>query len=432
MAENLTISGIGQRRGTEGIGDPLDGERGMLLAITDVALSLSTAPAGTDIRRLVCERLWKITGAVVLSLTLFDEKTQSLRVHHSASSNRAYSTLLSIAGPVIFSRPYPVSDELYAYIMEHGDGVSEGCYELLHGQVPRPVCKILDRALGIGLAYGFGLTYGGELLGALSIMMPKSAPPLTADVMSAYSAIAAAALQQAKTSEQLHSYQSRLRSMSTRLHQAEESERRRIACSIHDNIAQSLVHLKLRIADAKTGPLTDPCQARLEGLSAHLDEIIREVYEVTYDLSPPVLYELGLRSALDWLIQGVQERDGISASLRWQADERVIPRELEIQAFHLVREMIRNVIKHARSENLLVEARFDGDMLTLNIIDDGVGFDRKAEAMDETSLTGGFGVFSVRERVRDLGGAFDILSAPGQGTRATIQLPLSHPAGETP
>ena len=359
----------------------------MLLSIADVALSLSAPPEGTDIRKLVCERLWEITGAVVLSLTLYDEEEKSLRVHHSSSSNRAYSTLVHLAGPVIFSRRYPVSDEMYEYIMTEKDTVFQGCYEMLHGQVPRPICKILDQTLGIGLSYGFGLTYSGRLLGALSIMMPKGAPQLRQDVMNAYSSIAATALYQARMTEQIHSYQSRLRTMSTKLHQAEERERRRIACSIHDNIAQSLVHLKLRLAEVDVSMGTG--QIRLQELSTQLEDVINKVYDVTYDLSPPVLYELGLKSALDWLVQGVRERDGLHATLYWQDTSLPLERELEVQAFHLAREVIRNAVKHAHADRLEVQADVTPDTLILEIIDDGIGFDGNAGSFEQAESSGG-------------------------------------------
>jgi signal transduction histidine kinase len=144
------------------------------------------------------------------------------------------------------------------------------------------------------------------------------------------------------------------------------------------------------------------------------------------DLSPPGLYELGLVPALNWLSVYSRGRDKFDMRLDCVVDESRIGMEMRVQVFKLVRELVRNVIKHSGVAAARVRVRGDAQSLCIEVADEGRGFHWNPD--DSGSAGGGFGLWSIARRVADAGGEFRVESAPGQGARFELVLPLT-PAG---
>jgi signal transduction histidine kinase len=167
------------------------------------------------------------------------------------------------------------------------------------------------------------------------------------------------------------------------------------------------------------------------GLAEQVDEI-RELLEKTihctrtlaFDLSPPVLYDLGLGSALGWLAEQIQQEHGIVIHLEDDNQTRTMSNEVRVILFRAVRELLMNIVKHAQARKATISIGRAGDNVRIRVEDDGVGF---SGLKNDRTLAGigGFGLFSIRERLEELGGQTEVESAPGQGTRVTLMASLS-------
>lgn len=195
-----------------------------------------------------------------------------------------------------------------------------------------------------------------------------------------------------------------------------ESERRRIATALHDGVTQYLALSKMKL---------DPFRQRLDGAERTaldvamrlIDDAIEETRSLTFELSPPILYDLGIRAALSWLAEKLEESAGLRVEI---TDDGIEPSIDEVTAsivFRAVRELLMNVIKHAVCASATVTLRNPGDALEIVVEDTGSGFD-PAEVMHV-----GFGLMSVREEIGRLGGTVTIESARGEGTRASVRAP---------
>ena len=146
-------------------------------------------------------------------------------------------------------------------------------------------------------------------------------------------------------------------------------------------------------------------------------------------MSPPVLYELGLGAAIEWLGEQFQTRHGIICRVEASQNNAPLNVDIEVILFQVLRELLVNVVKHANATRVDVSLRRMGDRLSLQVGDDGDGFD--AAAVVTGSGSGGFGLFNIRERLQLLGATFEIES--GTGTRVTITAPLAAgPEEESP
>jgi len=161
---------------------------------------------------------------------------------------------------------------------------------------------------------------------------------------------------------------------------------------------------------------------------SYVESLLRDAIETTrrlaVDLSPPVLDSDGLTEALQWLRSQMQQNGDFEVVLEETPSAPSIPDELRMLLFQAVRELILNVREHAGVDRARVRARIDEgeEGLVLSVTDDGEGFSHNGELPDTDS---GFGLRRVRERVRFFGGTLDIDTAPGEGTRCTIRMPMT-------
>ena len=142
-----------------------------------------------------------------------------------------------------------------------------------------------------------------------------------------------------------------------------------------------------------------------------------------FDISPPVLYDFGLVSAIDWLLDNVREQHGIRTNLENDGRPKPMEEDIRVTLFQVARELIMNAVKHSEAESLEVSIRRDDGNIIISIEDDGIGFD--TSEIEQLKLKNkGFGLFNIKERLKLLGGKVEIESEPGRGTRVTVTAPL--------
>jgi PAS domain S-box-containing protein len=226
--------------------------------------------------------------------------------------------------------------------------------------------------------------------------------------------------------EKLREYQESLRQLANQLNATEERERKRFAADLHDHIGQSLVLTKLELG--RLGELAnsfdDNARSIIERLDDTIDRAIQETRSLMQDLSPQVLYTFGFDAALDWLAESMQERYEFACHIESQNMPAQLNDDCAVVAFQAVRELLINVVKHAGvQEAHLCVTRTEGAVM-IEVKDQGKGF-----VPDKLELPrshgGGFGLFSIRERLSLLGGSLKIHSKPGGGTIAQVVMPLS-------
>lgn len=230
-----------------------------------------------------------------------------------------------------------------------------------------------------------------------------------------------------RTTELLES-QKHLRALATELNLAEQRERQRIATDLHDHLQQLLVLGKIRLGQAKS--LAEPIPA-WANINKQVDEILSDALSYTRSLvaqlCPPVLREFGLAAALKWLGEQMEQHQ-LEVSVTIAIDDFTIPEEDSVLLFQSVRELLMNAVKHAGTSKVAVHVMRDNEELRIEVQDSGVGFELNALRGRANTQSSKFGLFSIGERMKALGGMFEIDSAPGKGTMARLILPLAENA----
>jgi PAS domain S-box-containing protein len=221
--------------------------------------------------------------------------------------------------------------------------------------------------------------------------------------------------------------QQRLRALATELNLTEQRERQRLATELHDHLQQLLVLAKLKLGQGKALAVSLPsCAEAIQQGDEAIGEALTYTRTLVAELSPPILREFGLTPALRWLAEWMGRHH---LTVRIEADgctDVSLPEDQAVLAFQSVRELLMNVIKHSGCDRAVLAISQQRDRLLIQVRDEGRGFDPIAAAADQNQSADSprFGLFSIRERMRALGGWFDVESAPDKGTTATLVLPL--------
>ncbi len=218
-------------------------------------------------------------------------------------------------------------------------------------------------------------------------------------------------------------YQAQLRSLSTELSLAEERERRRIASDLHDRIGHALANASMRLRLLKDSVSTSKASAHIDEIHSLIDQSIADTQTLTFELSPPILYDLGLEAALDWLTEQTQKQHDITVEFIDDDTHKTIDESLRIILFQATRELMHNVVKHARATHVSVSISKENDFVRIVIHDNGVGFEATKKEKDVKK--GGFGIFSIQERLKHQGGRMEIKSDPDNGSSVSIISPMT-------
>jgi PAS domain S-box-containing protein len=217
--------------------------------------------------------------------------------------------------------------------------------------------------------------------------------------------------------------ENKLRCLALQLEVEQERERRRIARGLHDEVGQILA-----VARAKLGQLIETSAdgdvpARAAEIRAFVDRAIEQTSTLTFELSSPILRELGFVAAVESLCEKLGEESGVRFRVTAEPEPERLGEDLDIFLYRVVRELCTNVVRHARALRAEVRVQVDEDRIRIVVTDDGEGFNASQD-VKSFGPTGGFGLFAIREISRQLGGHFTIESAPGKQTRSILSVPL--------
>ncbi len=214
-----------------------------------------------------------------------------------------------------------------------------------------------------------------------------------------------------------------LKALALELSRTEQRERKRLAGILHDNLQQLLVSAKWSIQAAQKKNMDMTIQNSLSRTSELLDESINASKSIVAELSPPVLHQEGLVAALKWLSRWMGEKHGISVTINSDIEIEPDQEGICIMLFVSVRELLFNVLKHSGVKEASVSVYHKNNNIVIRVSDKGSGFDVSKSALH--GMEGGFGLFSIREKIDLLGGKTIIKSSPGLGTSIMISTPAS-------
>lgn len=226
-----------------------------------------------------------------------------------------------------------------------------------------------------------------------------------------------------KVERELGEYQEKLRALASELTSSEERERRRLALELHDRIGQTLALCVARLKSIRTtlprGELLDQINELLE----FIDQTFQDSRALTFEISPPLLYDLGLEAALDWLAEYFSDLYRLPISVRDDNSPKPIDEKVKIVLFRAVRELFINIIKHSQSSKAEMDIFVQDSDIVIRVCDNGVGIDK--EELEE-SMSEGFGLFNIKERLSSHGGSLKISSIPGAGSCFLLKAPLAN------
>ncbi|OGV68590.1 MAG: hypothetical protein A3K18_27520 [Lentisphaerae bacterium RIFOXYA12_64_32] len=233
------------------------------------------------------------------------------------------------------------------------------------------------------------------------------------------------------SNEELQRRSSQLARLASELTLAEHRERRRLAEFLHDHLQQLLVGACLHAEALQDGEPDPVRRQRFEVLTRTLQEAIESSRSVTRDLTPPILLDLDLDAALQWLGRDMRKRHNLRVTVRVGQTMKELPETLTVLLFSAARELLLNVLKHAGTGQASMRLRYRGKTVEMEVSDKGAGFDPAILDVRRDDVLG-FGLFSIRERTEVLGGTFTLESGHGAGTRIGLTLPIMVPAGPAP
>ncbi|MHC1743439.1 MAG: cache domain-containing protein [Syntrophobacteraceae bacterium] len=228
-------------------------------------------------------------------------------------------------------------------------------------------------------------------------------------------------------SSQVLRYETELRSMASQLTSVEERERRRLAEVLHDRVGQLLGISKIKMGMLLQAAPNADTAALASEIRAYIVEALDETRSLTFEISPPILYEIGLEAALEYLAERVRDRNGLDVTYSDDGQSKALPEDARVLLYRAASELLSNVVKHARASHVVLSTELKEQMLVLTVEDDGVGFEAKTDGTAHRSGNG-YGLFSIRERFRHKGGGVSIESSPGHGCRVILTIPTEDPA----
>jgi PAS domain S-box-containing protein len=229
--------------------------------------------------------------------------------------------------------------------------------------------------------------------------------------------------QEKEAQAEISAYQERLRALASELSLTEERERRRLAADLHDHIGQILALAQIKLGALGQEASSPESQAFVKEVRDYISQAIYYTRSLTYELGLPILYDLGLEAALEWLAEQMHEQHGLTIQVQRDTQPKPLGEAARVLVFRVVRELLTNVIKHAKANEVNIFIAKDGPYMHIRVADNGVGFDT-TEPGTRTGKSSGYGLFSIRERLSSLGGHLEVKSRSGKGTRVSITVPL--------
>jgi len=216
-----------------------------------------------------------------------------------------------------------------------------------------------------------------------------------------------------------------LRRVSSRLLQAQDEERRRIARELHDSVGQCLTAVKINVDVLRRSELSAGTDAVLAESSSLLEQALTETRTISHLLHPPLLDEVGFASAARWYVDGFAKRSGVEINLEIPMELMRLPDSVELSLFRVLQESLTNMHRHSGSPTVDIRLNLDAKRVILDVRDYGRGMPQELlQRFQEVGTGGGVGLAGMKERISELGGRVEI-SAADPGTVVTVSMPVS-------
>ncbi len=281
--------------------------------------------------------------------------------------------------------------------------------------ITNPVSALVKatQRLGAGdLTTRTGVTHGPREITHLAVAFDRMAETLQQD-----------SHEREALQSKLVAYDHQLRAMAVEAALAEEQERRQVAAGLHDKAGPLLATCFMKLGRALKLPAPQGVTSAITESRELIDQTISELRSLTFDLSSPALYTLGLPAAVEELCRDMGKHHSVDISCHDQGTPMDLSNDERVVLYRAARELLFNVVKHAEATRVTVTCGGDAEEVFVSVIDNGVGFDA-ADAGQGFSRTGGFGLFNLRERLEHLDGRFTVKSSRGAGTQVTVALPV--------
>jgi signal transduction histidine kinase len=222
--------------------------------------------------------------------------------------------------------------------------------------------------------------------------------------------------------------QAGLRKLGVQLSEAEDAERRRIAYDIHDALSQMLGVVKLNLETAVAeSPIDSRQYHRLSDVVNVINDLIRQTREMTFDLHPSMLEDLGLVPTLKGFADEFRRRTMTDVSVSEAGEPQKLPTSLASYLFRSVKELVSNAVRHGNAKEIVITAHWLDGCLRIVVDDDGKGFE--PDTALAPNVRRGLGLAGIDERLSSLGGKLRVESQPGQGARVILETPVASPVG---
>lgn len=282
--------------------------------------------------------------------------------------------------------------------------------------------------ISLGPALAVPLKWQQAVIGAISLAREPGAQQFTAedaDFLEQIAAVSAVAIHQATLFEEVQEAHRRLQVLAHRLIDAQEAERKKLARELHDRIGQALTAVQINLQSLQSGPDGAP---RLEESLAIVQDALHQAQDLSLELRPSLLDDLGLVAALRWYVDRLATRSSLLRCFNAQLGGMRVSPEIETACFRIAQEALTNVVRHAHATTVWVQLETNDTCVQLMIRDDGRGFPVR-DIIGRTGPNMSLGLEGMRERASAIGGLVHISSDPGQGTQVRVSFPLN---GEIP
>jgi PAS domain S-box-containing protein len=400
-----TSIGIGQditeRKRAE---ERLRHQAAQLSALHEIELEISAESDLARVLELVTRRAAESQNATHCSVYIFDRERSELAIAASLDSKFIGVRLREgegIAGRVV------ATGEAQAIV---NYSTWEGRAGFLEGTP-------------LGSALAVPLKWQHVVIGVISLARRPGEDPFTAedaDFLEQIAGVSAIAIHQATLFEDVQEAHKRLQVLAHRLIDAQEAERKKLARELHDRIGQALTAVQINL---QCMPSTPDGAYRLEESLAIIEDAIKQAHDLSLELRPSLLDDLGLVAALRWYVDRLARRSKLLRCFNVDLPDMRVAPEIETACFRIAQESLTNVVRHARAMTVWVELKSNNSDLQLIIRDDGRGF-AMPEVIGRRGTNLSLGLQGMRERAAALGGLVEILSGPGQGTEVRVSFPL--------
>jgi PAS domain S-box-containing protein len=263
-------------------------------------------------------------------------------------------------------------------------------------------------------------TDGSRVVLEVKLVRSQVAGP-AADGGVAYYGVARDITERKEAEARLATYQQELQTLTLQLSLTEARERKRIAAEIHDRIGQSLAFARIKLGQLAGGRLAKGQAELVREALPLLEQVIQDTRSLIFRVSSPLLYELGLSAALERLVEQFTSQHAVAMTYVEAGPIPKLETDVAVVLFDAVKELLANVVKHAGARNVRVTVSAADARLHFEVEDDGVGFDPKAPRRPDA---GGYGLFSVRERIQYMRGQMEVDTCIGRGTHVTLDVPI--------